>query len=759
MQTNFWERLSDKTFISFIVSYLVASWGIIQFLDWFTRRYGYSRGWTDSILLFLALLLPGVIAFAWQRAGARKGSNRGIIIVSVNAVLAFALTFVGFRNQLFANTSTITVTDEEGQEIRRSVPVQSSTKRIVFFPFTMPDNQEERWASVGWPTVQVLDLEQDSRVFATSPLQLVEDINSYKYDYFAEIPFSVQHKIAQDRLADYWITCTVTDSLQFQAFSGKDASLFFSKSYRKTDYFSEIDAFSADFFASLFNKEVVGNRQEYVDLPASDLLSNNIEALSFYFEGRLASILENDHPKSGGLLGKAIETDPNFAMAHARLGRELYYTGKAKEAIVSFENALEMLAPLPERQQLDIKSQYYITKQDANRATLLLEMWRKLYPKDYRPYNRLFRFYQLTGQIEKANNIGILALENDHAGPMLLDLAKLNFNRAQFDLAADYLQRYQEAHPEKAANTKEIGELYLKQGKIAEAIDFYEEMTVLNPNDHLAYQSLAGAYLADGNFKKAARTVKESLRNANTLKDSIEVYKTREAILEKQGQIAAAIEQMRERWILMRTVYPEVLITTDLMMPQNLRRFHVVGRAEEARQQLLKGVEQLKNDQVDIECVLFINFDMAVEDGESLQKRLDNCLDDIVSTSGEVLVHYLEGLQEKFQGNYAAALPKFQTFIDSAGLVNSTEGKVIMADCYRLSGQTSEAISLFEQILQISPNDAAMLYLYADALKRDGQVEEAQKAVKKALDIWSEADENYLDMLDAKALLADLTGQ
>ena len=759
MQKSFWERLTDKTFISFIASYLVAGWGIIQFLDWFTRRYGYSRGWTDSILLFLVLLLPGVIAFAWQRANSRSKHRRGAIILSTNALLAVLLTFVGFRNQLFANTSTITVTNEEGKEIKRSVPVQASTRRIVFFPFRISGAGAEKWESVGWPTIQALDLEQDNRIFATTPLGMIDDLAGYKYDLFSEIPFSIQRKIAQDRLADYWVTCTVSDSLRFQVFSARDASPFFSKSYYKTDYFTEIDAFSNDFFSSLFNREVAGARQEYVDLPATDLLSNNPEALGFFFRGAFAGDLENNYPKCNELLAKAIAADPNFATAHAEMGKALYFSGKAQEAVESYENALEMLAPLPERQQLDIKSRYYITKQDVNRATLLLEMWRKLYPKDYRPYNRLFKFYQLTGRLDQALDIGKLALENDHAGPMLLNLARLNFNRGHFEEAADYLNRYQEAHPEKAANTKEIGELYLKQGKIAEALDFYEELTILNPDDHQALKSLAEAQIADGKFRKAAGTVREALRNANTVKDSIEIYKTREVIFEKQGQLASTIEQMQKRWDLMRTVYPEIAITTDLMMPQNVQRFDAVGRAEEIRELLLQGVQLLKNDQVDIECVLFVNFDLAVEDGESLQKRLDNCMDDIIGTSGEVLVPYLEGFSEKFRGNYPAAITKFKIFIDSAGIANSVQGKLILADCYRRSEQSAQALSLFEDVLRVSPNDATVLYLYADVLQKNKRSAEAKQSLEKALEIWSEADDNYELMLDARSLLASISSQ
>ena len=758
MRQSFWERISNRTFISYIVSYLVASWGILQFVDWIVGRYNYSPIWTDLFLLFLILILPGVISFAWWQANEGSKNTRGAMILPINILLAIGFIFFASKNSLFAQTTTVTVTDEEGQEVLRAVPKQVATKRIIFFPFTQESGTPD-WQSLGWSYLQALDIEQDNRVFTSSSLGLKDDIKGYGYEIFDKIPFSVQRKIAQDRLADFWITCSITDSLSYQVFATKDGVELMSKSYPKTDYFTEIDAFSADLSEVLFDKEFFRDQEKYVDLPATELLSSDADALKVYFEGKIVSSIQNNHTGATQLFQKATTIDPNFATAFADLGRELFFTGNAQACLTSYEKALSLSSPLPERQQFDIKSQYYGYKQDAEKVVRLSEMWRKLYPKDYRPYLRLFQFYQVLGKFEQAVEIGDLAIEAGHQGPMLLYLAQLNTRLAKYEKAESYLKQYQEVYPEKAANTKEIGSLYLEQGDFNKAIDFFEELTVLDPTDYEAYLSLASALAKSGNFTKAERTIKTSLRNAKTLKDSISVYRALENTLAEQGRMKETVDLMENRWSLMRTIFPEIIVTADLMNPMNIYRYTSIGRNKEIKDKLIAGASKVQQDEVDFECAVLINYYVAAEDGPGIKKQMESCRDDVFNTSGELLVAYVEGIQEKFLGNYEAAIPKLKYFVDSSGLSASTSGITLLADCYRLDGQLDKAQNMFEEVLKKVPNNPDLLYYYALTLNAAGKHSQAKEQLNKAFEVWKNADENYQILLDSKALMKSIENQ
>jgi len=141
------QRITDKIFLSFVGSYLIGGWAIVQFVDWIVTRYNYDNGWTDLILSFLLLLLPGIVIVAWRKTGEISKKHSGLGILSANVFLAFLVSFFGFKGGLSAKTETVTVINEEGKEITRAVPNQSLVKRIVLFPFQ--GENVEQWQALG----------------------------------------------------------------------------------------------------------------------------------------------------------------------------------------------------------------------------------------------------------------------------------------------------------------------------------------------------------------------------------------------------------------------------------------------------------------------------------------------------------------------------------------------------------------------------------------------------------------------------------
>lgn len=753
MTKSFKNRISDKVFISFLGSFLIGSWAIIQFVDWIVNRYQYNDAWTDVVLLIVLLLIPGILLVAWRQTAPEGSKGWGVSILSANILLATFISLFGFKSQLSAKSEIVTITNEEGEKIERSIPNQSLTKKMVIFPFVPKGKPLDKWQALGWAKLLALDIEQDNRIFTTDALDLhfKDYVQDYKYDLFDNIPFSVQRKIAQDNLADFWVSCSIGDSLTCNVYSTQDGEPFFHKSYATTDVFKEIDSCTEALENALFNKEVFGD-QHQTDLPASELMSSNSVALESFFKARVASLIENDHALAIQILEEAVKIDPNFAMAHAEIGAEHYYSGDGESTLPSFEKAIALIDPLPERQQFAIKSGYFRFSQDVVKLIRLLEMWRKLYPNDYRPYSDLFNYYKGTAQIDKAVAIGEEAVAAGHKGFMLLNLADLNMSLSQFDKAEALLKEYQTVYPHKANNTKELGTLLMKQGKFEEAIAFFEELTILDPSDHSTYLSLANAFKDAGQFKKAESTAKNALRKAGTIQDTLSNYKMMESIWEHQGKMEQAIELMQQRWDLVRTIYPELAVTGEIMLPQTLSRYIKIGRQETAKTLLINGVNKIDNQQVDISCVALINFYMALEDGTAIKQQMEKCGEDVRTTSGDVVYEYAEALQDLYTGNTKKAITKMESFVDAAGIRNSDNGNHLLAEVYRLDGQFEKAISLYKEVVKVKPNDGSVNYDYALSLKEVGKLAEAKKLNAKALDIWKEADANFTGLLDASQL-------
>jgi len=100
---------------------------------------------------------------------------------------------------------------------------------------------------------------------------------------------------------------------------------------------------------------------------------------------------------------RAIELDPNFAMAYARVG--VYYSNVVELALARqyITKAYGLLDRVSEHERLYITSHYYsFGTQEIYKSIAAYEQYRNAYPREFTPVNNLgYRFY-LLGQPEKA---------------------------------------------------------------------------------------------------------------------------------------------------------------------------------------------------------------------------------------------------------------------------------------------------------------------------------------------------------------------
>ena len=99
---------------------------------------------------------------------------------------------------------------------------------------------------------------------------------------------------------------------------------------------------------------------------------------------------------------RAIELDPNFAMAYARLGAVYSNLGQMEESDQYRRKAFELRDRTSEREKLYIMSHYYGDSGQLDKGITALEMYRQTYPRDPIPYTNLASIYLTLGQFENA---------------------------------------------------------------------------------------------------------------------------------------------------------------------------------------------------------------------------------------------------------------------------------------------------------------------------------------------------------------------
>jgi eukaryotic-like serine/threonine-protein kinase len=137
------------------------------------------------------------------------------------------------------------------------------------------------------------------------------------------------------------------------------------------------------------------------DKPLEEATTSSLEALKSYSLGDEKRDLDNDLD-AVPFYKRAIELDPNFAMANARLAAIYNNLGQADVAKTYREKAFELKDRASEPERLYITGHYYDDSGQLEKGIAAYELYKQTYPRDVTPYvNLSVRYYSL-GEFEKS---------------------------------------------------------------------------------------------------------------------------------------------------------------------------------------------------------------------------------------------------------------------------------------------------------------------------------------------------------------------
>ena len=136
--------------------------------------------------------------------------------------------------------------------------------------------------------------------------------------------------------------------------------------------------------------------------PLEKATTSSLEALQAFSQGQ-AEHLKLDDPKATPSLERAVQLDPNFAMAWATLGVAYSNQTRQDKATDSIKKAFELKDRASQREQFYISAHYYdlVTRQ-LDKAAEVYETWKQAYPRDSVPLDNLALRYEAIGQYDRA---------------------------------------------------------------------------------------------------------------------------------------------------------------------------------------------------------------------------------------------------------------------------------------------------------------------------------------------------------------------
>ncbi len=127
----------------------------------------------------------------------------------------------------------------------------------------------------------------------------------------------------------------------------------------------------------------------------------SLEALKAFSLGAVTGNQQGD-AEAIPFLKRAIELDPNFAMAYAGLGVHYANMGQPTLAAANIQKAYDLREHVSERERLRITADYAFSNGDIEKESQSYELWIQSYPRDYVPHGNLGANHAILGQWDKA---------------------------------------------------------------------------------------------------------------------------------------------------------------------------------------------------------------------------------------------------------------------------------------------------------------------------------------------------------------------
>jgi serine/threonine protein kinase/Flp pilus assembly protein TadD len=135
--------------------------------------------------------------------------------------------------------------------------------------------------------------------------------------------------------------------------------------------------------------------------PVEEATTPSLEALKAYSLG-VKTVYAKGHTPSLPFIRRAVELDPNFAMAYSWISVVYSDLGEVGRAAENARKAYELRERVSERERFIIDGSYYqMATGELEKAEQTYELWQQTYPRDERVYRRLGFVSATLGNWEK----------------------------------------------------------------------------------------------------------------------------------------------------------------------------------------------------------------------------------------------------------------------------------------------------------------------------------------------------------------------
>lgn len=416
------------------------------------------------------------------------------------------------------------------------------------------------------------------------------------------------------------------------------------------------------------------------------------------------------------LLERAIALDPEFAMAHARIGYTYAVAqGLAEKGKAPLERAFRLADRLTELDRLNINAWYAIANLDYTSAIRSLQEIIAKYPLETEAYWRSGRLLLGEERYEEAINVLKQGLLVDPDGQDIYNALSVTYRDSnRHDEAVAMAQRYQLLAPNEPNALDTLALAYQAKGDYEKAEASYRRALEIQPNFEIAVLHLANLNFQIGKYGEAIKLYESYVDLAKSDSDKAWAFGRISWVHWRKGDArAAAVASEKEQ----------------KLDPQSYV-FPLLLAIERKDAQRVGALRQRVDEQI-----------AYSERGLRPSPRL---------------LHFLRGKLAQFDGNIDQAIASYSQAIKHRPMVWDIDS---YEDCLALglfqAGRNAEAAAEYQRIIAVNPKYPLASLNLARIARKNGDARLAKEEYGRFLENWKPADAAIPELSEATAFLSN----
>lgn len=431
-----------------------------------------------------------------------------------------------------------------------------------------------------------------------------------------------------------------------------------------------------------------------------DVRTENLEAYRWYVQG-LDRTRGLQPVEAIAAFQKAIDADPQFAMAHGRIGYAYALVHwEPERARPYLERAFQLSGRLSDKERAMIAAWYSVAHREYGEAIAAYRGIVERYPDDLEPYWRLGVLLEGEERFEEAAAVLEKGRDLDSEYPELYNsLGSVYVKLRRPREAIAMYRRYVELAPGVANAHDSLGLGYEAAGDYPNAVASFTRALEISPEFEIALIHLGNVHFLAGRYREAIAVYDRYIATADYDSDRSRGYACKAWVEFRHGNRSAAWRDAQ------RAVALSPLQTEPIRIALKYHKPH-------ARDWLARRA--------------------AAASGHSRGTR--------ASLRG---VHAIDGDVALAQGNTEQAIAHYARAAALAPIVYHIEWfEDVLADGYAAAGKYELAMREYERVLRLQPHLARTRFGFARALERAGHPGRAREEYGRFLELWRDADQD-----------------